>query len=57
MFTVMCTFQDGSLLQVYIGTGVVRSLCWYADHGLAACCNRSKVTSVLETEVLVSWNS
>ena len=33
---------DGSLLQTYIGNGCVRSTCWYADHGLAACFNRTK---------------
>ena len=33
---------DGSLLQTYIGNGSVRSTCWYADHGLAVCFNRTK---------------
>ena len=33
---------DGSLLQTYIGNGSVRSTCWYADHGLATCFNRTK---------------
>lgn len=33
---------DGSLMQVHIGSGKVHSLCWFADHGLAICFNRSK---------------
>ncbi|XP_052792637.1 probable E3 ubiquitin-protein ligase HERC1 isoform X2 [Mya arenaria] len=36
------SLQDGSLLQVYIGAGSLRSMCWFADYGLAACFNRSK---------------
>ena len=39
-------FQDGSLLQTYIGNGCVRNMCWFADHGLAACFNRTKVIAL-----------
>lgn len=38
---------DGSLMQVYVGTGQVCSLSWYADYGLAACFARSKDVIVI----------
>ena len=44
--------QDGALLQTVIGTGSCVSLCWYADHGLAACFSRSKVLGQSSVQTL-----
>lgn len=38
---------DGTVLQTHMENGMVNDLCWYAEHGLAACFSKSKDVVIL----------
>ncbi|XP_062621584.1 probable E3 ubiquitin-protein ligase HERC1 [Saccostrea cucullata] len=38
---------DGSVLQTHMENGMVSDLCWFADHGLAACFSKTKDVVIL----------
>ncbi|CAH1796720.1 unnamed protein product [Owenia fusiformis] len=46
-WTNIFSLQESALLQTVTGDGGVQSLCWYGDHGLAACYSRSKDVMVI----------
>nr|XP_022329995.1 probable E3 ubiquitin-protein ligase HERC1 isoform X2 [Crassostrea virginica] len=41
------SISDGTLLQTHMENGMVSDLCWYAEHGLAACFSKSKDVVIL----------
>lgn len=44
-YLLILWIQDGTVLQTHMENGMVNDLCWYAEHGLAACFSKSKVSA------------